>query len=345
MTKSVVLGMSGGLDSASTAIKLKRAGFKVLGVFLDLHGHSQNGDRERLKAISRKLEIEIRTIVRQDLFAEKVMKPFAEEYAMGHTPNPCVVCNEKVKFLSLMETASAEKADYVATGHYARILQREKGLFQLCRGLDPKKDQSYVLYRLPKTWLRSLLFPLGNSHKKENIALGKEIFGSMFDEVPESSDLCFLPDGDRSALTGKGQPGPILDQNGHLLGQHKGLIWYTIGQRKGLGLPGGPWYVLNLDLKQNCVIVGRKTDLDVRDIRVTGSVWHANPERGRIYHAQYRYRSQPAPVRITSMEGDSFTALPLTPTAGVAPGQSLVLYDEDQVVGGGFIETFERRFV
>lgn len=345
MTRSVILGMSGGIDSSAAAIRLKRAGLKVLGVFLDLHCHSENEGGERLKAISRKLDIQVQTVVLRDLFARKVLEPFADEYVAGRTPNPCVICNERVKFMALMEMARAEKADFVATGHYARILQKKKDLFHLYRGSDPWKDQSYVLYRLPHDWYRFLLFPLGNRFKEENVVLAKKVFGSMFDEVPESSDLCFLPDGDRSTLTGRGKPGPIIDKNGHFLGQHQGLTGYTIGQRKGLGLPGGPWYVLELDSTNNTVIVGAKADLDVRTIRVRGAIWHERPDTEQVYSAQYRYRSKPAPVRIIPEKDDTFTALPLAPVAGIAPGQSLVLYSGDRVVGGGFIETTERRFV
>lgn len=345
MGRSVVLGMSGGIDSSAAAIRLQRAGFKVLGIFLDLHGHAEKGGAERLKTISQQLDIEIKTLVLQDLFTKQVLQPFADEYLSGRTPNPCVTCNERVKFLSLVETARSVKADFVATGHYARILQKTKGQFHLYRGRDPLKDQSYVLYRLPHDWYRFLLFPLGNHLKEENVSLGKEIFGSLFDDIPESYDLCFLPDGDRSTLTGSGKPGPIVNQHGDFIGHHKGLIWYTIGQRKGLGLPGGPWYVLKLDRATNTLIVGEKADLDVRTILVGGAVWHEQPENGHFYRAQHRYRSKATTVRICPGENDRFTVLSLKPMTGVAPGQSLVLYAEDRLVGGGFIEKTERRFV
>lgn len=341
--RTVLIGMSGGIDSTATAMRLQEAGYCVHGLFLELHTHADPAADARLDRISKALGITVDRCDLRDLFSRQIIDTFVREYRSGKTPNPCVICNERVKFKALVDTARAMRAPFVATGHYARILCDE-GRPALYRGLDPNKDQSYVLYRLPLEWLPSILFPLGTTSKDDNVRLVASRFGSLFEGIPESSDLCFLPQGHRSILTGTEQPGAIIDLRGNFLGHHRGLSWYTIGQRKGLGLPGGPWYVLELDSKNNKVIVGTREELNVDFIKVTSALWHDIPLETRAYQAQYRYRCEAVPVRLSLRKDDpSFTATPLAPVTGVAPGQSLVVYSGERVLGGGFIEKTGRR--
>ncbi len=341
--KTVIVGMSGGLDSTATALQLQDQGYRIIGLFLELHSHADPAGEKRLEIISHKLDIPIRRSDLKQLFSRRIISPFIDEYRRGRTPNPCIICNEQVKFKALFNIANHVGNAFVATGHYARICQDNEGQHRLYRGLDLSKEQSYVLYRLPETWLPRTLFPLGNTRKIENLQRVRTKFGDLFENIPESTDLCFLPEGDRASITGKERPGKIVDRNGLLLGHHKGLSWYTIGQRKGLGLPGGPWFVLELDAPANRIVVGTRDELNVKLIEVSGAVWHEQPEISAIYQAQYRYRTRPIPIQIISKDHSGFIAKPLAPVTGVAPGQSLVLYNEDQVLGGGFIERTERR--
>jgi tRNA-specific 2-thiouridylase len=343
---NILLAMSGGIDSSVAALALLRGNATVRGIFLKMH-EKHVAEEERVQEICCVLGIPLCTLDVRDLFSERILQPFLDEYRRGFTPNPCVLCNAEVKFAALFKIAHLEKADRVATGHYATctVTTEEFGIF---RGTDEKKDQSYMLYRLRKEWLPFLLFPLGTKRKHDVARIGQAHFGSLFSGVKESQDICFLPSGSlrhylEKTLT-EMPHGEIVSLDGRTLGRHKGLFRYTIGQREGLGLSGGPWFVVAVDATENKVVVGKRKDLDVSEIQCSRSSWLvSDPERHGPYCAQFRYRCRPVRCTFTLHTDDHFVVKPEDPVEGVAPGQSLVLYQGDRLLGGGIIEKIVRR--
>ncbi|HHV52688.1 MAG: tRNA 2-thiouridine(34) synthase MnmA [Synergistales bacterium] len=337
-----LVGMSGGVDSSTAALLLKEAGWEVIGLHLIISPWQEEA-RRRLEYVADMLKVPVLEIDASGLFDELVVEPFLDAYRKGFTPNPCVLCNERLKFAILTSQAEKLGAKYVATGHYASIMEKDGDLF-LARAKDRSKDQSYVLYRLPRSWLSGIIFPLSSWDKEMVRRKAGEAFGDVFGGVRESRDICFIQEKLPHFLSRRlgCEKGPIVTKDGTKLGEHRGLFCYTVGQRKGLNLSGGPWYVKQLDLDRNAVVVGRKEDLTVRRIACRDSRWHEEPKGERIYLAQHRYRASPVEAMV-QREGSGFSAEAAKGFfMAVAPGQSLVVYDQTRVIGGGIIERSER---
>ena len=339
----VVVGISGGIDSAVAAALLLGKGFKVVGVHLQIH--SSPAVRERIGRITDALKIECQSLEVGDLFERKVLVPFFDDHREGLTPNPCVVCNGEVKFASLLSAARSMGAVMIATGHYARIFM-DPGGPALGRCFDRDKDQSYMLYRLRPQSLRNILFPLEGMTKGAVRELGKKRFPGLFDGVAESNDICFIPRGELAeAIEQTAGPfpyGKVVNLSGEVLGMHDGLNRFTIGQRKGHSLSGGPWFVVEKRVKQNELVVGRKSDLVVERVACIDPVWQSEPAPGLHLEGCTRYRGRPSPCILQYADSLGFSCHFPEGVSGVAPGQSLVLYYNDRVFGGGIIKTTEK---
>ena len=357
---SVLLGVSGGVDSSVALALLAHLGCDVHCVtfknFCTAKGEFGGDDNRSccsLDAIDDARRLAARFGVRhwvsgvEDLFHEQVIDPFVQSYLDGLTPNPCVNCNTTVRFPQLAQRADELGVDLIATGHYART-QRTANEVRLLRGIDTEKDQSYFLHGLDQTLLRRCVFPLGG-YEKTQIRVAAAELGIAAASRPDSQEICFVPDDDRTFLfAGRGgdTPGDIMDSSGRVLGRHQGLIRYTVGQRRGLGIAAPePLYVLALRLGENALIVGPRSELDVTHI-VCDAFLRTSPsfpERGPDdtahpeIEAQIRYRHRGVPVtRWDSRDGR--LEIDLTgPAQAVAPGQFLVLYDGERVVGGARI--------
>lgn len=336
----VIAAISGGIDSSFALALLLQHGYDVIGCHL-LMSDNHEEDAERAKDVCHFLNIPCYFVDAKEKFKNEVIKPFINSYSRGNTPNPCILCNPSIKFKTLFEMLKKLGADFVATGHYARIIENNSN-YHLARGKDSKKEQSYMLYRLKKEWLGKIIFPLGVWTKAEVKDKAKGIFGDMFSDVRESVDLCFLSERKtfRNFISAKirAKKGPIISSQGDFLGCHEGAIFYTVGQREGLGLSNGPWYVLSIKEHDNTLIVGRKEDLYRRTVKCFNPHWLERPETGEVYTAQHRYKTTPKPVVLSCLDNDQFIVEALeTPFWGVAPGQSLVIYDGEIVMGGGII--------
>lgn len=304
MTKCVAVAMSGGVDSSVTAALLKEQGYDVIGITLRLweedpscpavenvHSCCSLSAVDDAKAVASVIGIPHYTLDYRELFRNDVIDYFVQSYVKGQTPNPCIACNKCIKFGLLWQQAQQFGAQYLATGHYARIVYNEaRGIYELLRGTDRRKDQSYVLYQLTQDLLPHIVFPMAELEKVQTRELAKQ-FGLPVFNKPESQDICFIPDNDYKGFLKKRvpqcfKPGNFVDVHGHVVGRHQGIPCYTIGQRRGLHLggPGGPYYVVALDVKRNQVIVGSETDLFRTEVRArTSRGWKAG-RRGRLQH-------------------------------------------------------------
>ncbi|HSX45625.1 MAG TPA: tRNA 2-thiouridine(34) synthase MnmA [Candidatus Saccharimonadia bacterium] len=342
MSKKVYVGMSGGVDSSVTAALLKQQGYDVTGVYMknwsrDLPGFTcpWKEDFQDAKRVAVQLGIDFKLYDFETEYRQKVVDYMVREYQAGRTPNPDIMCNQEVKFKLFLQTVLADGADLIATGHYARI---KNG--RLFAGLDPAKDQSYFLYRVTEEALRKSLMPIGELHKTEVRRLAKKL-GLATAAKKDSQGICFVGKvGIKEFLLNELGPqpqGPIIDQHGQQIGEHDGAIFYTIGQRHGLSVGGGlPYYVSRKDIAKNTVYV--TTDLDDK------SLWHKTisledlhwingpPELSKQYQARLRYRG---PLVECTIEGRKLMLR--HEQRGLAAGQSAVLYDGDQVLGGGII--------
>lgn len=334
------MGVSGGVDSCSSALILRDMGYDPIGVKLLLHDNDDERDRSRLKNL-RSMGIDVLEVDGRALFRDAVIEPFLEEYGRSVTPNPCVICNERAKLKMLFDEADRMGIDLVATGHYVRssVIRGRKFLL---RGSCPQKDQSYMLYRIPPRWVSRLVFPLGEMGKDEVRRLVSDRMGSDDMGQGDSQDICFI-DGDlgtflSSNLKDSPSPGPMVSLDGNVLGRHKGLCLYTEGQRKGLGLGGGPWFVVQKNLEDNSLVLGREDDVKVMRIGTSRLRWQQEVVEGGRYEMQHRYRSRPQVGKLVSLKEDSMEILLDRPAEGVAVGQSLVLYDGPCLLGGGIIE-------
>lgn len=342
----VFVAMSGGVDSSVSAAVLLEQGHEVTGVTMQLwpSGDDEGGccsiaavrDARRVCDF---LGIPHYVLNFRESFERTVVRPFAEEYARGRTPNPCIVCNDVVKFGDLLHRVELQGADALATGHYARIVTVESGRCALARGLDPDKDQSYFLYRMTLDQLDRVMFPVGEMRKAEVRAFALRL-GLSVAEKPDSQETCFAPDGDYGPVLAAHAPeallaGEMVDCDGNVLGAHQGLGRYTVGQRKGLGLGGGEArYVVRLESDTNRVIVGEREALSARSLVAELPVWNGGSEED--VDVMVRYRMIPVPGRATLDEGVLTVDL-TTPVEAVAPGQSVVCYRGDIVLGGGVI--------
>lgn len=341
MGKSVVAAMSGGVDSAVTALLLKEAGYDVVCVTFRLH----DGERGSRSCCSPDTVLFARdtahnmglphfTLNLKELFNRTVMQDFVGSYASGRTPNPCVACNAHVKFHGAAFLADRLGVDHIATGHYARVVEGPA----LARPADRSKDQTYVLWPMPQELLARTIFPLGE-YKKTEVRQIAEDRGLAVAYTPESQDICFIPSGDYRGFVRKrisSEPGEIVDTRGQVLGEHAGVAGFTIGQRRGIGVAAAePFYVTELRPKARQVVVGRRTDLERREIQVGGLNWFLKPELAQ--RVQVRYNSEPVGCSIEPLSEGEWLVKLSEAVMGVAPGQSAVFYHGEQVVGGGVI--------
>jgi tRNA-uridine 2-sulfurtransferase len=343
----VFVAMSGGVDSSVAAALLLERGHDVTGVTMQLWPSSaEEGGCCSVSAIrdARRvcdlLGIAHYTLNFRESFEREVIARFAEDYAAGRTPNPCIVCNDTLKFSDLLAKVMAQGADFLATGHYARIMRDSGGDPWLSRGVDREKDQSYFLYRMSQPQLEHVLFPVGELCKPEVRQIATRL-GLAVAEKAESQEVCFAPAGQHAGVVqsrrpGALVPGDIVDASGSALGRHEGLAKYTVGQRKGLGIGGGvPLFVLALDAANNRVIVGSRDDLLVTRLSAVDTVWHGGAEE-RVT-AAVRYRMEPVPA-LARFNGTALEVAFDSPVEAVAPGQAVVCYQGELVLGGGVIE-------
>ncbi len=334
--------MSGGVDSLVTAALLKEAGHQISGIYLKLWaGPGQEENIAALGDACRRLEIPLQILSLEEEFRSLVIDYFCREYRRGRTPNPCTTCNQRIKFGLLLDMALGMGAEYLATGHYARIESSEKG-YHLLKGIDPAKDQSYFLYRLGQRELKHLLFPVGSLHKSEVRKMAARR-GLATDSPRESQDICFIPGNDYRSFLTKHIPtrlGDITDREGSILGRHSGLASYTIGQRQGLGLSSKErLYVLKLDAAANRVIVGTKDQLLSSRLTASSLSWvkGAPPQETGNITARIRYGSTGAAAKLYLKDDTTMVSFDKHQSA-INPGQAIVFYRGDEVLGGGIIE-------
>ena len=348
----VVVAMSGGVDSSLTAALLKEEGYDVIGLTMKLWSAKRDNESdvcttssvEEAQEVAAKLDIPFHVVDFEKLFKKKVVKDFKEEYARARTPNPCVVCNKKIKFGALLEKAKDLGAYYLATGHYAKIDKTQTGNYILKKADDPRKDQSYMLYNLTQAELRHILFPLAEYKKTETRKLAQEFNLNVHDK-PESQEICFIPDDDYKKFLQENypeiiKPGPILDVEGHQLGRHEGLPFYTIGQRRGLGLETHKKrYVVRLDEKSNAVIVGDNKDVFQKTLEVNNINWTMMDSLSETKQVEAKVRYNSSPSKATIMpKGKEVKVEFVQAERAVTPGQSIVFYDDDILLGGGIIK-------
>ncbi len=337
MKKKVLVGMSGGVDSSVAAALLKKE-YDVIGVTLLLHGN----DDTDAKKVCESLGIPHISKNAEADFKRFVIDNFTSEYLSARTPNPCILCNEHIKFGTMLSLADELGADMIATGHYSRLVEYE-GEFFPTRAAFGEKDQTYALYRLSQKKLSRSLFPLGDLSKDEVRAIAREI-GLLVADKGDSQDICFIPDGDYASYIekrfGKAKPGRFRGPRGEDLGEHRGLIRYTIGQRRGLNIPYSERiFVSKLDIEKNEVVLGLEGSQSRERVTARGVSWISEKPQKASFSCmgKIRYNSPPCKCEVT-VRGDFIEATFEKPQRGVSPGQSLVLYDNDRLIGGGFIE-------
>ena len=351
--KRSVVAMSGGVDSSVSAALLKEQGHEVIGVSLQLYERPQTGpatgrtccsltDVMDAGRVAKRLGIPFEVIDLRQRFKELVMDDFLAEYAAGRTPNPCARCNDRIKFGILLDMAKSLGADILATGHYARIEQDAEGTWQLLKGLDPGKDQTYFLFGMKQEQLSRTVFPVGGLEKTQVRELAAR-FNLPVAQKQESQEICFIPDNDYVRFLEESgvvpSSGEIVDATGRKLGSHDGIHRYTVGQRRGLGIAWKePLYVTAIERENARVVVGPREELFKNGLFADQTTWTSRPLSG-IFHGScsIRYRQRPVPCR-AELLGDGRLKVDFpTPQQAVTPGQAVVLYDDDRVVGGGWI--------
>ena len=356
MTERIVVGMSGGVDSSVAALLLKRAGYEVVGLFMknwedddDDEYCSTREDLVDAVSAAEKIGIDIEAVNFAAEYKERVFASFLAEYRAGRTPNPDVLCNAEIKFRAFLDHAMALGAEKIATGHYARVEERD-GRFVLLKGLDPGKDQSYFLHRLTQAQLARTLFPVGHLHKSEVRRIAKEA-GLANHAKRDSTGICFIGERPFREFLSRylpREPGPMETPTGERVGDHEGLMYYTIGQRQGLGIggrrdgAGSPWYVAGKDLAANKLIVVQGHDHELllrRGLSAGDASWISGepPAATGELGAKTRYRQADSACRLDVRDARSFDLAFEAPQWAVTPGQSAVLYRGDVCLGGGVI--------
>ena len=355
--KRIVVAMSGGVDSSVAAALLKEQGHEVIGMTMQIWDYSgfaaEHGetfgtccsldDVYDARRVAESLQIPFYVVNFEKDFQREVIDRFCEDYFTGRTPNPCVLCNQVLKFELLLRKAREIEADYLVTGHYARIEEGEGGL-SLRKGLDPAKDQSYFLFTLTPDQMARVRFPLGGMTKEEVRSHAARL-DLRVAEKAESQDICFVPDGDYARFLeeerGSGlMDGDIVHVSGKVLGRHQGTYRYTVGQRRGLGISWPrPLFVVAIDAEKRQVVVGEKEHLEKRELTVHGANWIADePVESFRACCRIRYRHGEVPALITPLPGGRARVCFDDPQKGVTPGQAAVFYEGDRVLGGGWIE-------
>ncbi len=354
MTLPIAVALSGGIDSLVAAFLLKEQGHEVHGVHFrtgyeepqrtcaaDSPAPAKGPDAARaLRDLARRLGIRLQVVDLSREFRQEVVDYFTRTYLGGETPNPCMVCNPRIKFGALLEWAEKVGCRAIATGHYARVLRDESGRSRLFKGADPEKDQSYFLARLDQHQLERAVFPLGGWTKTQVRALAAE-HGIAPVAVEESQDVCFVRTGGYAEFIGRepSPPGLIEDMRGVVIGEHRGLHRFTVGQRRGINRPAAsPYYVVRLDRERNRLVVGTKADLLASACSVVAINWIAPPPGGPVRLAtRVRYRTREAPSTVNPIDSSSAVVRFDAPQSAVTPGQAAVFYDGAEVLGGGFI--------
>lgn len=356
MTGKALVALSGGVDSSVAAALLKDAGYEVVGIMMKIYSgdepaagdHLKHGcygpgemeDIEDARKVAEMLGIRFQVFDLSREYELTILEHFKAEYHAGRTPNPCVQCNQRIKLGALIDRAKASGIDFdfVATGHYARVeYHPPSARYRLLRGIDRRKDQSYFLSRLSQEQLKLVHFPLGDL-TKEDVRIKAERLGLTVTDKPESQN--FISGGYRQLLNQSTEAGPILDETGHVLGTHQGVAFFTIGQRHGLGLIGTePWYVTNIDAERNEIIVGRRESLFHIGILVDDLNWISieHLDSGREITAQIRSGAPAAAAWIEPLDSRQIKVTFKEPQMAAAPGQTVVFYEGDVVVGGGTI--------
>ncbi len=357
--KRVLVAMSGGVDSSLAAALLLEQGYEVIGITMDLFSLPPEDCLDPLLKsccgidaanhavkVAQILGIEHYVLDFKHEFQEKVVADFCDEYSHGRTPNPCIRCNEKIKFQVFWEKAASFKADFMATGHHARIgLDASSENRLLLKGKDAGKDQSYFLYTLIQDQLKRTLFPIGELTKTE-VRKKAHALGLPVAERPESQEICFIPDNNYVGFLEKHipeafSPGPIVDTEGHVVGEHAGILHFTVGQRRGLGIAAPhPLYVLEIRTRDRAVVVGENSHLYQARLKATHLNWILQPplETPHELEAKIRYKHQETRSLVTPCEADCVTVDFQKPQRAITPGQSVVFYAGDVVVGGGIID-------
>jgi tRNA-specific 2-thiouridylase len=357
MKKRVVVAMSGGVDSSVAAALLLSEGYNVMGVSMriwsdeDCEKESSRSccsrdDIEDARRVAEKLKIPFYVLNFKDVFEREVIDYFCREYLKGFTPNPCIICNEKIKFGVLLRKARELEADFVATGHYCRLMyDKRRKRFRLFEGYDKKKDQSYCLFSLRQEQLSSILLPLGKYSKKKVREIAKEFNLKVSDKL-DSQEICFVRNNDyRNLLQQRSKekikPGLIVDMEGKILGEHKGICFFTVGQRKGLGVAGSePRYVVSIDRKRNLVVVGGEEDVKRREFIARRLNWIGikgiNGKRQKV-EAKIRYGQAKTEAIVEDAGKGRVRVKFLKPQSAIAPGQAAVFYQGEEVIGGGWI--------
>ncbi|MCI8403580.1 MAG: tRNA 2-thiouridine(34) synthase MnmA [Clostridia bacterium] len=353
--KSVLIGMSGGVDSSVAAALLKEQGYHVIGATMRLWTYQDNDSAahegccaesavEDARRVCDKLGIDFYVMNFKDMFRDKVVDYFVDEYIRGRTPNPCIACNRYLKFDAMLKKARAMGIDYISTGHYALIEQDMNGKYILRMSKAAKKDQSYVLYNFNQEQLAHTLMPLGGYNKDEVRALAEK-YGFEVAGKPDSQEICFVEDDDyvrfiRDYSGYEPKEGDILDINGNVIGRHKGLIYYTIGQRKGIGAYGRPMFVMKIDADSNTITLGEKgmefsDELTACDVNFISGEFPADIVN---VTAKVRYQAPPAPAKLIPLDSGRVRLVFDKPQRAVTPGQAVVFYGGDIVLGGGTVE-------
>ena len=352
MKKRILVAMSGGVDSSTVAAILKKEGHDVIGVTMQLwdYGDGEGGccsadDVRDARMVAEEIGIPHYVVNYMDVFKKYVVEDFINKYLSGRTPNPCVLCNQFMKFNFLLRRAMELGADYLATGHYARVeTDEEEKRFYLCKANDESKDQSYFLFALTQNELKRLIFPLGSMTKSEVRDIAKNMNIKVANK-PDSQDVCFITGGDyreflKDHAEVKNGKGEIVDTNGNVLGNHDGVFSFTVGQRRGLGISKGkPLYVIKVDPESNKVVVGEENDISRTTLMASDVIWINESPSDEIRvktRIRYRHRESDSVVRMRS-DGEALVEFK-DPQRAITPGQAVVFYESDRVLGGGWIK-------